>query len=201
MNSIFDNFGIGTLGRPTLPKKRHVFISYHHGGDQRYYDQLSAGIENEFVPIRDNSLDRSVDSDNVDYVMQRIRDQNISGTSCTIVLCGAETGLRKYVDWEIKATLDKQHGLLGVALPTCRTSYDGKYLVPDRLHDNLVSRFALFINWNDIFPPQTIGHILGSTLNQSTGALLKQYIDKAALQSSYLISNNREKMKRNGVLR
>jgi hypothetical protein len=46
--------------------------------------------------------------------MQRIRDKHITGTSCTIVLCGSLTPWRKYVDWEIKATLDKEHGLIGI---------------------------------------------------------------------------------------
>jgi len=49
--------------------------------------------------------------------MRGIRENFITGTSCTIVLCGAQTHLRKYVHWEIKATLDKEHGLIGVNLP------------------------------------------------------------------------------------
>jgi len=48
--------------------------------------------------------------------MQRIRDKYITGTSCTIVLCGPQARWRKYIDWEIKAALDKEHGLIGVWL-------------------------------------------------------------------------------------
>jgi hypothetical protein len=36
---------------------------------------------------------RRIDSDNVDYVIQRIRDDYISGTSCTVVLVGDATGV------------------------------------------------------------------------------------------------------------
>ncbi|MCA9906496.1 MAG: TIR domain-containing protein, partial [Anaerolineae bacterium] len=77
------------------------------------------------------------------------RDEYISGTSCTVVLCGIDTFNRKYVDWEIKATLDKQHGLLGVLLPTHRASPDGKFTVPDRLHDNIQTGYAHWISWTD----------------------------------------------------
>ena len=41
--------------------------------------------------IIDRSLDRELDSDNLDYVYQRIRDKYIKRTSCTVVLCGTET--------------------------------------------------------------------------------------------------------------
>ena len=40
-----------------------------------------------------------------------------SGSSCTIVLCGARTHERKYVDWEINATLDNYRLLAEGDLP------------------------------------------------------------------------------------
>lgn len=98
--------------------RRKVFVSYHHGGDQAYYNAFSKTFHSTYDVITDNSLEREVDSDDVDYVMRRIREDYITGSSCTIVLVGKETYARKYVDWEIKATLDKQHGLIGVQLPT-----------------------------------------------------------------------------------
>ena len=124
-------FGLN-LGFPFTPPppKRKVFISYHHGGDQAYYDAFSKTFADTYEAIFDNSLERRIDSDNVDYVIQRIRDNFITGSSCTVVLCGAETPWRKYVDWEIKATLDKEHGLIGVNLPTNRTDTSGKFTVP-----------------------------------------------------------------------
>ena len=100
------------------PVKHKVFISYHHLEDQAYYDAFSKAFHGTYEVIYDNSLDRIVDSDNTDYVIQRIRDSFISGSSCTIVLVGRDTWGRKYVDWEIKATLDKEHGLIGVRLPS-----------------------------------------------------------------------------------
>ncbi|WP_442879566.1 TIR domain-containing protein [Brevundimonas sp.] len=44
---------------------------------------------------------------------------------------------RKYVDWEIAATLDKGRGLIYVRLLTLYTLTNGRYPVPDRLFDRL----------------------------------------------------------------
>lgn len=173
--------------------RRKVFISYHHGdtlltGDQYYYDQLTKAASVQFQLISDNSLDRKVDSANVEYVMQRIRDNHITGSSCTIVLCGAHTYQRKYVDWEIKATLDKEHGLIGVHLPTAVTGDRGGIIVPDRLHTNIQSGYALWITWADL---------TGSTES------FKSYIEQAVARSneaSYKskIVNAKEIKKQNG---
>ena len=54
------------------------------------------------------------------------------------------------MDWEIKATLDKQHGLIGVALPTAITS-NGKLVVPYRFFDNFYSGFAHWLTWDQLF--------------------------------------------------
>ena len=68
-----------------------VFVSYHHDADEHYYGEFAQLFHDAFQCVTDNSLDRLIDSDNPEYVIQRIRDDYISGSSCTIVLCGAET--------------------------------------------------------------------------------------------------------------
>ncbi len=93
---------------------------------------------------------RRVDSSNTEYVMQRIRDTCIKGSSCTIVLCGVETPKRKYVDWEIKATLEKEHGLIGVQLPSLQAGLSNQVQVPERLNRNINSGYALWIHWNEL---------------------------------------------------
>jgi hypothetical protein len=165
------------------PTKRTVFISYHHGGDQQYYNAFSKAFHDTYEAILDNSLERTVDSENPDCVFQRICEDYIAGSSCTIVLCGAETPWRKYVDWEIKATLDMQHGLIGVNLPTNAQNALGRFTVPDRLQDNIQSGFAIWTNW------------IQFTQNTSTVKLL---IEQAVSRSSHLIVNSREMMSRNG---
>jgi hypothetical protein len=176
----YGDFGWGLGARPV---KHKVFVSYHHGGDQAYYDLFSKTFHDTYEVIYDNSLERRVDSDNVEYVMRKIREEYVTGSSCTIVLVGAKTPGRKYVDWEIKATLDKQHGLIGVYLPTAgRDPISNSILVPSRLYDNIQSKFALWLSWQQ--------------LTDSAGQL-ERYIADAKSRSSQLIVNNRERKIRN----
>jgi hypothetical protein len=166
------------------PVKHKVFVSYHHHGDQAYYNAFSKAFHDTYDVIYDNSLERSIDSDNVNYVMRRIRENHITGTSCTIVLVGAESPKRKYIDWEISATLEKSHALIGVRLPSARLTQDNQYvLVPDRLLDNINSGFALWLTWEQI---------------TSSTAQLGQYIAEAKSRSATLIDNSRPRRVRNG---
>lgn len=179
------SFGFGSLYSGfAIPTKRKLFISYHHEGDQPYYDAFTKAFSDDYEVIFDNSLERKIDSDNVDYVIQRIRDSYISGSSCTIVLCGLETPWRKYVDWEIKATLDKEHGLIGVNLPSNPSNAAGAVTVPSRLHDNIKSGYAVWTNWQAI---------------TQNAASVKTFIEQAIARSAALIVNNREMMSRNGA--
>jgi hypothetical protein len=59
--------------------KRKVFISYHHGGDQPYYDALSRAFSRDYDIVTDNSLARGIESDVVEYIMRRIRENYITG--------------------------------------------------------------------------------------------------------------------------
>lgn len=136
---------LGDYFGANLKVRRKVFISYHHHGDQNYYDEFSRVFHDNYEIIMDNSLERKIDSDNVEYVMRKIRDEYLRGSSCTVVLCGSGTWGRKFVDWEIKGTLDKQHGLVGVYLPA-----SAPYPLPYRLFDNSLSGYAVMCKWNDI---------------------------------------------------
>jgi hypothetical protein len=166
------------------PVKRSVFVSYHHGGDQSYYDTFTKAFDDTYDIIFDNSLERQIDSDDVNYVLQRIRDSFVKGSSCTIVLCGAETPWRKYVDWEIKATLDMEHGLIGVNLPSNPQNANGRYTVPDRLYDNIQSGYAIWTNW------------AAFTANAAT---VKSLVEQAIAKPAKLIGSGRPMMIRNGT--
>jgi hypothetical protein len=111
--------------------------------------------------------------------MRRIREEYLTGTSCTVVLCGKETPWRKFVDWEIKATLDKQHGLVGVGFPDNPVT-NGKVRVPDRFLDNYQSGYAVWLSWEQLF------------LNQQPNvAVLRRAIENANAKSKDLIENGR----------
>ncbi|MCP2023274.1 UNVERIFIED_ORG: hypothetical protein J2Y76_004189 [Pseudomonas reinekei] len=165
------------------PVKHKIFVSYHHKLDQKYYDLFSAKFHDTYESIHDASLDSEIDSDDVEYVLRRIREEYITGTSCTIVLIGAETYQRKYIDWEVKATLDKEHALLGIFLPSAPRNEKGIIIVPGRLHDNIQSGYAVFASWESATAsPESLG----------------KYIAEAKSKFKSLIVNSREKKKRNG---
>jgi hypothetical protein len=170
-----------------LGTKRRIFVSYHHHGDQAYYNAFSQTYCSQgYDVIQDNSLRDARDSDDPQYVMQSIRENNISGTSCTIVLCGPSTYGRKYVDWEIKGTLDKEHGLIGVQLPTAFVNpLTNNVSVPDRLHENVQTGYALWITWAQLMGgPDALKTYIENSLN-------------AVTRPKRLITNRRDMMRRN----
>jgi len=176
----YNMFGNGLW--PQQPVKRKVFLSYHHGADQAYYNAFAQTFCNAYDVISDTSLERQIDSDSVDYVMRRIRENYITGSSCTIVLVGKDTWGRKYVDWEIKATLEKEHGLIGVQLPTAPTTAQNTVLVPYRLNDNIQSGYAIWLSWQQI---------------TAAAQTCTQYIELANSSDKRLIINTRDRLLRN----
>ncbi len=164
-----------------LNVKRKVFISYHHERDQIWANTFKRLFSSYYKIFYDNSLDDEIESSDPEYVNRAIREDYIKGSSITIVLCGKETWKRRYVDWEIRSTLHYKHALLGIALPTARRTADNKVIVPTRLHLNVKSGYAHFINW---------------TTNPKS---VKNAIDIAILKSknTHLIDNSLPKMIRN----
>jgi hypothetical protein len=162
--------------------RRSIFISYHHKGDQGYYNLLSSNFHDRLNLITDNSLERQIDSSDTDYIMRRIREHHLHGSSCTVVLCGADTWGRKYVDWEILASLNQGMGLVGVWLPTLPSGQNGGTHKPRRLQDNIDSGYAEWINWNDLARDHSV---------------LLDAIERAVGKSGTLIDNTRARMLRN----
>ncbi len=152
--------------------RRKVFVSYHHDSGGEYYERFSRIFDNYHQVVTDNSVERLIDSDDSDYVMRRIRENYLTGSSVTIVLCGAQTWGRKYVDWEILASLNQQMGLIGLNLPTNPLNINGKYGVPDRLHDNIQSGYASWLQWGDIVAnPQRLLNEIESSLKKGKGLI------------------------------
>lgn len=163
--------------------RRKAFVSYHHRNDQFYYDEFSRVSHDGYELITDTSLERRIDSADVNYVMRRIREHHLSGSSCTIVLCGAETPGRRYVDWEIMASLGQQMGIVGVGLPTIPSYPNGGTAKPPRLQDNIDIGYAVWTNWATLV---------------ANPASLGASIEKALASPKRLIANTRERMQRNG---
>lgn len=88
-------------------------------------------------------------------VMQKIRDEYLRDSTVTVVLVGSETWKRKFVDWEIAASLrntakNPRSGLLGILLPNY-PSYEknqySPYTIPPRLYYNLQTKYAKMYPW------------------------------------------------------
>lgn len=106
------------------------FISFKKE-DEYYRDEIARLLDDESIPRR--SLDRWIDSADLDYVMQTIRENYMKGTSVTLYLIGEHSseneGLDEYgrskqsfMIRELQATLydrkgNKRSGLLGIVLP------------------------------------------------------------------------------------
>ncbi|MBR0911481.1 TIR domain-containing protein [Bradyrhizobium japonicum] len=164
-------------------ERRRVFVSYHHRGDQAYYDEFSSSFHDRYEAITDNSIERRIDSSDFGYIMRCIRENHLKGSSCTVVLCGRETPKRRYVDWEIEASLQQQMGLVAVLLPTIERFPNGGTAKPDRLQDNIDSGYSVWVWW----------HALLANPEQ-----LPLLVEAANGKSKRLILNNRQRMSRNG---
>lgn len=117
--------------------KRKIFIS-HYKGDRYEVDKFITDFPDGFIPkvLGANDNDEFINSTDTGYVMQRIRDKYLEDSTVTIVLLGSCTHSRRYIDWEIKSSLqqgmDLPNGLIGIALP----SRGGSVNLPDRLAAN-----------------------------------------------------------------
>ncbi len=124
-----------------------VFVSYHHENDQSKATHLrdTYGEDNTLI---DRSLADAYDDKTDDEILALIRTNHLKDSTVTIVLIGSETANRKWVDWEIYASLRPygsrtRNGLLAIYLPTAGTT-------PARLQDNLDSGYAVSMNWGNI---------------------------------------------------
>ena len=67
---------------------RHkCFVSYHHA-DQAAVDKFCSDFDGSFIRRGLEMTDDVINSDNTDYVMQRIRQLYLQDSTVTIVLIG-----------------------------------------------------------------------------------------------------------------
>ena len=124
--------------------KHRCFISYHHADQNEvsaFIDKFSTE-EKVFTAygLGRSMADEIINSTDTDYVMRRIRELYLKDSTVTLVMLGKCTWARRYVDWEIQASLRNgltvtPNGLLGVKLP----SFTAGTAFPERLNANLTS--------------------------------------------------------------
>jgi hypothetical protein len=123
------------------PTRHKCFVSYHVDDE----DEAATFIDDfgtVFIPtvIGVTEDDAFVDSDDTDYIMDQIREKYLSNSTVTIVLVGACTWSRRFVDWEIYSSLREYKdygvsGLMGITLPSVANDSDRR--LPPRLADNV----------------------------------------------------------------
>jgi len=170
--------------------KRRVFIS-HYRGDRTEVDAFIDRFANQlgiFTPyvLGANDNDDFINSNNTDYVMNQIRERYLKDSTVTIVLVGKCTHSRRYVDWEIKASLRQggytPNGLMGIILPSSGTS---EYM-PSRLKRN----------WNE----DNENCYAKYWIYPDSGSTLGEWIDDAyhaRTSRPHLIDNPQDMMKYN----
>lgn len=123
--------------------RRKCFISYHHDDETEVQNFIRT-----FDHDRDVLIARGIgaemtgdiiNSTNADYIKSQIRSKYLRDTTVTIVMVGAETWGRRFVDWEVAASLrntstSRASGLLGITLPSV-AAYASRKL-PARVRDN-----------------------------------------------------------------
>ena len=134
-------------------KARNCFVSYHHDRDQKYISKLRKVISD--MRVADYSLKDDIGHLTDETIYKKVREK-MRSCSVTVVLIGERTGHRKWIDWEIWASLRgythptdpyksfKPNGLLGIFLPTDSNS------IPDRFQDNVDSGYAVNMKWENL---------------------------------------------------
>jgi len=140
-----------------------TFISYHHADQDEVEDFIKAfDYEGKVFITRALGVGMEqdiIDSNDTDYIMRRIRELYLKDSTVTIVLVGKCTWARRYVDWEIQASLrhgekTTPNGLLGIILPSAGRE---NIHAPNRLlinlkgknHDEEYARWHWYTNNED----------------------------------------------------
>lgn len=110
---------------------RRVFISYE-GSDRKKAKgfRLLRWNKNVDVEFHDRHLLDPVDSTNDQYIKRCINNE-LKGTSVTVVIVGENTKDSEWVDYEVQRSLDKGNGIVAVKLPGVD---DNK--VPEKIREN-----------------------------------------------------------------
>ena len=101
-----------------MANKRHVFYSFYYQRDISRVNQIRNSSQpwlNRQEPhgIWDNSMWETA-REHGKAAIERLIDDSLIGTSVTVVLIGAETAGRDYVNYEIEQSHNRNNGLVGV---------------------------------------------------------------------------------------
>ncbi len=99
--------------------KRRVFYSFHYAHDGwRAATVRNIGVVEGNRPATDNNWEQVKKGG--DAAIKRWIDQQMKGRSCTIVLVGAHTAGRRWINYEIEQSWKEGKGLAGIRIHALR---------------------------------------------------------------------------------
>lgn len=126
---------------------RHKCFISHNSVDKKAVDDFCNEFEGTFIRRGIQMEEDIIDSENTDYVMQRIREPYLQDSTVTIVLIGQCTWARRFVDWEVQSSLRKTqsgpppNGLVAIQL------WESYRTLPNRVSLNVDSKYAKFYKY------------------------------------------------------
>jgi hypothetical protein len=177
---------------------RNIFLSFHQRDELeanifcrrfgQYFNEIRTLGTHEFG----DDYAEHIDSNDSEYVMRQIREKKIAGTSCSIVLIGKCTWARRYIDWEIAASLrnhidDPRGGLIAVQLPAAQQNAWSR--LPDRVSLNIRSTDGVDIGYARFYPPAPSDDSIVKWVEDAVAR--RDSIDPAIGSTSNLVTNNR----------
>ena len=128
-----------------MSERHKCFISYHKD-DQKDVNDFCEKFSGSFI-LRGITMEEDIiESNDTDYVMRRIRELYLQDSTVTIVLIGKCTWARKFVDWEVQASLRNPkdgypNGLVAIQL------WESYKTLPNRVNLNVDSGYAKFYKY------------------------------------------------------
>lgn len=150
---------------------RHkCFLSYH-AVDAEEVLAFVESFGDYFIPraIGVSEDDPVIESEDSDYIMDRIRSKYLSNSTVTIVMVGKCTWARKFVDWEIYSSLRKDkvnrlNGLMAIQLPSGKKAGGN---LPARVNDNVIRQDGKDIGYARYYAYPNSGSTLQSWIQDA----------------------------------
>jgi len=96
---------------------RRCFYSFHYKPDNwRVSTVRNIGVIEGNAPARDNDWETIASGPNQDQKIRNWIDEQMWGRSCTVVLVGAETANRKWINYEIERSWAEGMGVVGIRI-------------------------------------------------------------------------------------